>query len=368
MFKVIHLVVCCFFLSIASNAQQVDLMTGLNANVNESSGLIFLNQKIITHNDSGGLPQLYEIDSITGGINRTIEIDNSSNVDWEDITSDDDYIYIGDFGNNNGARTDLKIYRLSQQDFFNTSLNSASVDTIVFSYADQVDFTPTTYSTNFDAEALVAFNDSLYVFTKNWGNNWTNVYALPKTPGIYQVEKLDSINSEGLVTGATLTKEGSSIILCGYSGLTPFVMELNQIIGSDFSGSTISKYIVVPPTGFSVQIEGITALNDNQYYVTSEEFLTGAFSGLYKWTRNDLLSIDSQGLVQERVFPNPAVNQLSVECSENETMTIVDAVGRTIRTVRLTPGMNAIALESMRKGTYILRFSKSNDVIKITIM
>ena len=41
---------------------------------------------------------------------RTIKIDNAKNDDWEELAEDDEFIYIGDFGNNNGKRKNLCIY------------------------------------------------------------------------------------------------------------------------------------------------------------------------------------------------------------------------------------------------------------------
>ncbi len=78
----------------------------------ETSGLVFFDNRLITHNDSGGMNALYEINTGTGNISRTVTIQNATNVDWEDICTDNDYIYIGDFGNNNGNRTNLKIYKV----------------------------------------------------------------------------------------------------------------------------------------------------------------------------------------------------------------------------------------------------------------
>ena len=164
------------------HSQELILLTSLQESLNETSGLIFINQKLITHNDSGGKPELYEIDSISGEIIRTVVVSNATNVDWEDICNDSTYLYIGDFGNT-GSRTDLKIYRLLISSYLTTANDTVTVDTIQFHYSDQTDFTPAQFSTNFDAEALISFNDSLYIFTKNWGNNWTNIYALPKSPG-----------------------------------------------------------------------------------------------------------------------------------------------------------------------------------------
>ena len=140
------------FMVLLSNevrGQQLTDVVALNSALNESSGLIFLDQKLITHNDSGGEAALYEIDTLTGNIARKVIIANANNIDWEDICHDSNYIYIGDFGNNSGSRTNLRIYRLSIPSYLTSSNDTVYVDTIQFSYADQIDFTPSSFATNF---------------------------------------------------------------------------------------------------------------------------------------------------------------------------------------------------------------------------
>ena len=69
----------------------------LPAALSETSGLIYYNGLFWTHNDSGGEPKIYGIDTLKGKIIQTIHL-NASHKDWEDIAQDDDYIFIGDFG------------------------------------------------------------------------------------------------------------------------------------------------------------------------------------------------------------------------------------------------------------------------------
>ena len=76
------------FASINSQIANFKEKFTLPNNVNETSGLLFFDGKIITHNDSGGEPNLYEIDSLTGNLLRTIAINNASNVYWEAITEE----------------------------------------------------------------------------------------------------------------------------------------------------------------------------------------------------------------------------------------------------------------------------------------
>ncbi|WP_240743145.1 hypothetical protein, partial [Ilyomonas limi] len=89
--------------------------TNLNTKLNETSGLLWWNNQVWTHNDSGGEPALYAVDSSTGKIIRKVTVSNATNIDWEDLAQDDNYIYIGDFGNNaQGNRNDLKIYKVKK--------------------------------------------------------------------------------------------------------------------------------------------------------------------------------------------------------------------------------------------------------------
>lgn len=77
----------------------------------EASGVISLNNGFWLINDSGNDPIIYKLDH-TGNIIHSIYI-KGKNIDWEDLTKDDEgNIYIGDFGNNKNKRVNLKIYIL----------------------------------------------------------------------------------------------------------------------------------------------------------------------------------------------------------------------------------------------------------------
>ena len=133
-------------MSFQTNAQVIlDLQTELNTTISEVSGIIWIEGRLIGHNDSGDDANLYEIDPVSGEVIRTVMVENANNIDWEDITYDEDYIYIADFGNNDGNRTNLMIYKISKSDFL--SMPTVIADTIKFNYAEQIDFSPGPYST-----------------------------------------------------------------------------------------------------------------------------------------------------------------------------------------------------------------------------
>ncbi len=217
----------------------------LPSEVNETSGLIFFNNRLITHNDSGNNPELFEIDTITGSIVRIVSVSNATNVDWEDLAQDDEFLYVADIGNNNGTRTDLKVYRINKNDYENNT--TVTADIIEYSYADQSDFTSHPNETNWDAEAIVVWDDNLLIFSKNWDNNEVDLYVIPKVPGTYTAVSESNYNVLGMVTGADRISD-DIIVLTGYDGmLNPFVVVMNQVESSldfdFFNNCSIATYV-----------------------------------------------------------------------------------------------------------------------------
>ena len=197
-----------------------ELSVVLDAALSETSGLIFWNNRIWTHNDNAD-NTLYGLNSNVFQVEFTPTVENTTNTDWEEITQDSLYMYIGDFGNNQGSRTDLHILRILKSSFLNPPLLA---DTIWFQYEDQVDYTPTSQSTDYDCEAMIVKEDSIYVFTKEWSSQGTTVYRLPKIPGTYQAQRMFDHAVSGLITGATWNDSLQCIVLCGYSPLLqPFI-------------------------------------------------------------------------------------------------------------------------------------------------
>jgi len=286
--KFTHLILISFLFLVRGFGEDIATVTTLDTKINESSGLLMMDGKLITHNDSEEDPKLYEINEKTGEINRTVVISNVENNDWEDITADEDYIYIGDFGNNLGSRENLQVYKISKKEYNNTGTDSLEAEIIQFSYADQKEFKPARFNSNYDAEALISYKNNLYIFTKNWNNKKTNVYKLSKKPGNYSIEKIDTIDSRGLITGAVYDKENNRVLLTGSGIPTPFILELKGFSNGKFSNGKITKRKLEPQIGSSIQIEGITmSANKNSFYISAEKSITGT-SALYEFNFNNM--------------------------------------------------------------------------------
>jgi hypothetical protein len=241
----------------------------LSSTLNENSGLILWDNELWTHLDGGNPTDLYNIDISDLNNFSTTNLSSLSNIDWEDIAQDEDYIYLGDFGNNaNGNRTNLKIYRIEKNSI---ELGSPMIEEINFSYADQVDFTPQGgNNTDFDCEAMIVTDNNIFLFTKEWVSQETTMYSLPKTPGTYSAVNEGSYDVNGLITGATYVDNKQVAVLSGYSNtLQPFIFLLYDFTGVDFFNGNKRKI------GLNLafhQVEGIASQDGLNYFISNEFF------------------------------------------------------------------------------------------------
>nr|WP_315158333.1 T9SS C-terminal target domain-containing protein [uncultured Flavobacterium sp.] len=249
----------------ASAKVKPEFSTKLSDSITGTSGLIPFDGLLWTHNDHFDTT-FYGLD-FKGKVKKKINFPDLKSNDWEDISQDSLYIYLGDFGNNNrGNRKDLRVLRIQKESFFT---KNPVIDTIAFSYANQKDFKPLKeHTSDFDCEAFVVLQDSIYLFTKQWSKEKTSVYILPKNPGTYIAELKETIDAEGLITGATALPSKKGIVLCGYSKfLQPFVLLLYDYKNNDFWTGNNRKIKVKLPFH---QIEAITTEDGKLFYLTNE--------------------------------------------------------------------------------------------------
>jgi hypothetical protein len=347
--------ICILFLlfGFSVTAQNTTVVTNLSSSLSETSGLIELNGKLITHNDSGGEVALFEIDTLTGSYTRKVIIENATNVDWEDITADNNYIYIGDIGNNNGNRTNLRIYRVAIADYQAALNDTVQADIIDYNYADQVDFIDAQYSTNYDAEAMITYNDTVYLFTKNWGNQKSYVYAIPNTIGAHSVTRIDSLNPQGLITGATYDSITQKLLLCGYQ-TTPFIYETASVLPPYFSSVSYQKSTLNLQN--FIQIEGVTSIG-SQYYLSAEQNPLGAAS-LYRLNHSGGLGVDEINDLHMKVYPNPIVDWLVVEMDgESFSISIYNIMGELV----LTSKDGLLDCSGLKMGSYFIQIIRKGE-------
>lgn len=248
------------------------LSTPLSDSIKETSGLVYFDNLFWTHNDDHDT-MLYGLDE-SGKIKKKIKLNGVINHDWEEITQDSSYLYIGDFGNNySGNRKDLSILKIEKRSFLQ---EQPHIETITFSYSNQSNFSPQkTNKTKFDCEAFVVTKDSIYLFTKEWKTATTSLFALPNKIG-HQVAQLQaSWNCKGLITGATYFEAEKKIMLCGYTKRgSSFLYLLYDFEGNHFFSGC--KRRINLKMRFH-QIEGIATKDGNTFYLTNEALIRKPF-------------------------------------------------------------------------------------------
>ncbi len=238
--------------------------------IRETSGLIWFNDLFWTHNDSGGKPEIYGLDFRNGKVKATVRIVNATNVDWEEIAQDEEYIYIGDFGNNRGVRKDLCIYKIPKSSVPTQGSADVLAEKISFQWEKQTEFPIIAdRTTNFDCEAMFALHDRLILFTKNWSNQRSDIYSLPKTPGHYTAVFLLEWDAHGLITGADYEETSHTLALCGYKNFTPFVYLIQNFNTVDVAGWNALR-LELDEKGGS-QTEGICFGPLDHIYISTEE-------------------------------------------------------------------------------------------------
>lgn len=349
--------------------------------IKESSGLAYFNGRLWTINDSEGLPVLYALDTINGQIVQRITIANAINIDWEALAADDQFVYIGDFGNNYGNRTDLTIYRVQKSDIpvgGNATIESTK---LTFAYSDYPGRIENRKNNNFDCEAFIADTEFLYLFSKNHGDQMTKLYRLPKIPGEYVAELITTFNSSGLITGADINRNSNEITLIGYvdQSWIPFTWLLFDYEGINFFSGNKRRidFLNIPAT----QTEAIVYTIGKHEVISSEGhilFTQSAYnfnSALWTDTGPSGISEKATERFDFILSPNPVrKNKLSIKISNlpigEYQLEIFDALGKLIRIssykMNRKGGTSKIIIKvaDFKSGTYFVRMRSGNQVVE----
>jgi len=359
----------------ATTTTPVSVSRSLPQEISETSGLIYWNGGLWTHNDSGNQAMLYKIDTLTGLILQTITVTGAENTDWEDIAQDDEHIYIGDFGNNLGNRTDLRVYITEKSSFPQAGDGNIPAQSINFSYGDQPSFEIANRSNDYDCESMIAFGDSLYIFTKNWVNEQTRLYGMPKVPGNYVLFPLGSMDSDGLITGADVIAGGTEVILCGYKNYNPFIWLLFDFQGNGFFSGNKRRIEFSGMLG--TQTEGTSYTFGRNVYISSEK-TTVIPARLFRlntspWTIT-LPTGDggnTQPLRKLKLYPNPSDGNFRLElgqgCKPDDYRAVIfnchgTAVMRDCA-VDLSSCTASISVPELEAGLYLLKVYNSEVIL-----
>jgi hypothetical protein len=213
--------------------------------------------------------RVFKLDAM-GKLLQTVSVTNVEAIDIEAVSSDKDFVYIGDVGDNTGDRLERKIIKIPFSKIPAGAEVEVTADTINFTFPNETT-TEDKKQNNFDCESLLSFKDSLYVFTKDREDKETRVYVIPKTTGNYVARYISTFNTDGLVTDAAVNKSNNELALIGYhKGHTyPFIYLFSGFKGNDFFSGEHQK-IELANKKWDWQLEGITYNNKDVVYFSCE--------------------------------------------------------------------------------------------------
>jgi len=328
----------------------------------ESSGLVYTNGVLWTHNYSGNASDIFKVDTTTGALLQKVSITNYPNNDWEDITADSNYIYVGDFGNNNGTRIDLRVLKIDKSQLTSTAaVIGATAQAINFSYADQTSFV-SNGSNNYDCESVISMGNSLYLFTKDRGDLQTRVYKLSKSPGTYTLSPYTFYNVNGKITGADYNPQKNEVVLIGYmaSNKNSFIYYLNNFTGDLFFSGNKRRVEIGNATN-DWQTEGITYRSNNELFISCETSYTTA--SLYTTLKSTMTVVGLNEITRDLngilIYPNPATNHFEIKSEESIVeIKLMDLTGRIFYTQKPEADSNQLLIDvpaNIEPACYLLQ-------------
>lgn len=334
----------------------------LPTELDECSGMEFINGKLWVHEDSGTPAELFHIDSLSGELLQTLLLPATQKTDWEDLAESSTHLFVGDFGNNSGDRTDLRILMLPKSGLADP-LDTPAV--IQFSFGDQTDFTPAYHANDYDCEAFFYWNDSLHIFSKDWVDLKTRHYVLPATPGTYVAQVRGSLEVNGQISAADISDDGKALLL-GYNFNTGevFLWLLFDFPGNDvFLGN--KRRITLGSVLSSSQAEGIAFRNNTYGYICAER---------YSLLPQRLLSFDIRQWVENTnaarvrvpptatVSPNPFRDYIQIDfAAPTADCALFDAQGHQLGRWAAPGPLLRIPTDQWVPGFYLLTVRQGSD-------
>ncbi|HSD46872.1 MAG TPA: hypothetical protein VLB87_09610 [Pyrinomonadaceae bacterium] len=253
-----------------------------NGSITESSGLVAsrtLPGAYWTHNDSGDGPFIYAFNT-SGESLAVFRVTGANARDWEDMAAgpgpqrNRSYLYIGDIGDNNAARSEIVVYRVPEPDLKTANRNSSKKNPIATETAEAIRLTYP--DGKHDAESLLVHpsTGNLYIVTKvAFANPVVYEAAAPLTTAKpITLKRIGEVRVPsifgGAITGGSVSPDGRRVAFCDYFQGYEMVLPANSRDFNDIWKQTMTGFDL----GKRKQGESITyRLDGNALLATSEK-------------------------------------------------------------------------------------------------
>ena len=288
-----------------------DIGTIESSGITEASGIAASrknNGVFWVHNDSGGLSRIFAFDSLGQHLGNYY-IAGIQNRDWEDIAigpgpiEGEQYIYIGDIGDNSAKYDSKYIYRILEPKVF---VDQIPVDTLIYEVERLVFQYP---DGNRNAETLMIdpTSKNIYVVsketdTKVYQLSWPYTFYAAPTMNINTLDVIASLEFGSSAVGGDISPSGSEILIKSSRVIYYWQRENGETIEE-----TLMNEIQTVPYFQEPQGEAVAWASDSTGYYTISE---GEYPHLYFYPRliptdviNEMGIIDDFRLRQN--YPNP---------------------------------------------------------------
>lgn len=366
MLAALFLSALCPSLTAQKEVATLRVVTRLPSDIMESSGVAVTGSNLIwSHEDSGNENKIFGFDTL-GHLSRTITLSNASNVDWEDLASDEDgNLFVADLGNNSNTRTDLVIYKIPDPSALTS--NSVAAEELRVTFADQTAFPPPPPGRNFDVEAVLWHQGSLFLFTKDRSEPFsgiTKMYKLADQPGTYLLMPeatlfTGSDPNTDRVTSADCNRATGEMVLLTHNRLISFT----HYPSDRFFEGTMREYFFNTLPG---QNEAIAFVTSKKLYMT-EEGASGTGGHLYQVALPTATGIQSGFAAGWSLSPNPASDCIRVEAPVSSCrlhITLVGITGTVVLETHVVAG-EPIPVAALPSGCYLAVALLGQQVVRL---
>jgi hypothetical protein len=254
------------------------------------------------HNDSGDAATVYAMD-IEGNHLRAYSLSGANAVDWEDMAigpgpeENEDYLYLGDIGDNWASRSNIVVYRVQEPRVGSNQLpvteTLSGVERLRLAYPDGAR----------DAETLMLdpLTKDMYIISKRETNSRIYVARYPQSTSEVTVMEYKGQLPWGWTTGGDISVEGSLVIVRGYLNASVWRRIAGMEIWEAFETEECIVPIVIEPQGEAICFDG----EGCGYYTVSE----GAYRPIHYFGRDGECPLEGDvngdgniGLLDMKIF------------------------------------------------------------------
>ncbi len=284
--KRFHSLLIILFFSFFSYGQKLEKIAFLPMELEEASGMTYIENIGLFILEDSKKPFLYKVDEKTGKILQVIKVEDVKLKDKESLTADKNFLYLGDIGDNEGKRKHIQIIKIPIDKL------KSKADTIFLKgerlkiYFDKVYNNTKKKDNIYDFEAMVAYQDSIYLFSKQRKDKKSRCFVVANNLKEQEANYLFTIKADGLITGATLSFDKKTLVLLGYQRKKrlPFILSIDDWRNVSMHDQN-TKRIILSHKDIAFQLEAITFIS-NSTLLLANEWTKYMSQGIFKIENN----------------------------------------------------------------------------------